>query len=81
MANKDQINRWIVLALSPSVVERSTRVALVVGSILIFINYIDKIIAINLTAFDILKMIVMYFVSYCVATYASVEAIIRKDVL
>lgn len=66
---------WIRLACRRDVIMRSLRVSLVVGSILVLINYIDRIIIGTLVTADFVKIILTYLVPYCVTTYASVEAI------
>ncbi|MGR8919663.1 MAG: nitrate/nitrite transporter NrtS [Gammaproteobacteria bacterium] len=66
---------WIRLALRPDIVRRSRKVALLVGTILIAINYGDRLLAWNVGAVDALKMILTYFVPYCVSTYAAVSAV------
>ena len=71
------MKEWLKLAIRKDVVNRSLRVGLVVGTILIVINYTDRFMRGNLTAFDLFKMTLTYFVPYSVSTYASVSAIRR----
>jgi hypothetical protein len=68
---------WLADALRSDVVRRSLRVAAVVGSILIAINYSDRWLAGALTGADWIKMGITYLVPYGVATYAAVAAIRR----
>ena len=63
------------LALSPQVVIRAVRVALIVGTILAFINHGNKILTLATTYQDLFKIILTYFVPYCVSTWSSVRAI------
>ena len=70
---------WFKIAIRKDIVTRSMRVGLVVGTILIVINYTDRFMAGNLKAVDIFKMILTYFVPYSVSTYASVSAILAKE--
>ena len=58
--------------MRPAVVRRSARVALVVGTLLVLINYIDKLVALEIGAADVVKIALTYLVPYCVSTYASV---------
>lgn len=66
---------WLRLALRGDIVRRSLRVAAVVGSLLVAINYADRLLAGSVNGFDILKMTLTYCVPYCVSTYASVAAV------
>ena len=66
---------WISAAFEPSVVRRSLRVAGVVGSLLVAINYSDHALAGSIGRADLAKMLLTYCVPYCVATYAAVQAI------
>ncbi len=68
-------NEWLGIARRRDVVQRSCKLAVIVGSLLIVINYADRLIAGTLTDVDYLKMIMTYCVPYCVSTYASVAAI------
>ena len=65
---------WLAMACEPSVVRRSLRVAAVVGTILVTINYADRILAGAIGGIDVLKMMLTYCVPYCVATYGAVTA-------
>jgi hypothetical protein len=67
---------WSAIAFDAVTVRRSLRVALVVGSILIAINYGDRIVTGTLSALDIAKMGLTYCVPYCVATYGAVSALL-----
>ena len=71
--------KWIDIALKPTIVIRSIRVAIIVGTILVLINYVDRIIYANLEMMDYLKMALTYCVPYCVSTYAAVSTIISKE--
>lgn len=66
---------WLSIAMRRDIVLRSLRVALLVGTILVTINYGDKLLTSGVTATDCVKMLLTYCVPYCVATYASVSAI------
>ncbi|MDH4029863.1 MAG: nitrate/nitrite transporter NrtS [Chromatiales bacterium] len=66
---------WLNLARRRDVVVRAVRVALVVGTLLIIINYADRAIANNLTGVDLIKMAITYLVPYAVSTYSAVGAL------
>jgi len=69
---------WVAAARDPAVVRRSVRVALVVGTLLVSINYGDRALAGRLGCADWVKMFLTYLVPYGVATYAAVQAL-RSD--
>ena len=69
---------WIATACEPTVVRRSLRVAVVVGTLLVAINYGDRALAGALGPADWAKMALTYLVPYGVATYAAVQAIRRE---
>ncbi len=51
----------------------------IVGTILIAINYGDRIYAQSVTGTDFLKMTLTYLVPYCVSTWSAVEALRKKQ--
>jgi len=63
------------IALRRDVVERSIRVAIVVGTILVLINHASGLMHANISLTEGVQMALTYCVPYCVATYASVQAI------
>jgi hypothetical protein len=67
---------WLAIAFSRRVVMRGTKVALVVGTILVAINQGDVILDGSLTAATAWKIPMTYIVPYVVSTYAAVSAII-----
>lgn len=66
---------WVAIVMAPATVRRSLRVAAVVGSLLVAINYGDRILAGTLLSADFAKIGLTYCVPYCVATYAAVSAL------
>ena len=50
-----------------------------VGTILVAINYFDRIRAGALTDIDYVKMLLTYCVPYCVSTYASVSVALKGE--
>ncbi|MBM3608541.1 MAG: hypothetical protein FJX29_08835 [Alphaproteobacteria bacterium] len=67
------------LALSPSVVRRSLKVALIVGTLIGLINYFDKVATGTMTPGDWIKALVTYCVPFLVSTYAAVSAILAME--
>jgi hypothetical protein len=66
---------WFRTAWLPSVRRRALRVALLVGTLLVLINHVDRILAADLDGVWALKVVLTYTVPYAVSTYASVGAI------
>ena len=73
------IKEWLSIAARPQVYRRSRKVALLVGTILIGINYFDRIAEGQLVSLDYLKMLMTYCVPYCVSTHASVSTILEQE--
>lgn len=75
------MNAWYRVAARRDVVRRSVKVSLVVGTLLVLINYTDRALAGDLSSADLVKMLLTYAVPYCVSTWASVSAILagRQD--
>ncbi len=66
---------FLALARRRDVVRRAVRVAVIVGTLLILINYGDRILAGDLGRSDWLKMGLTYLVPYGVSTWSAVQAI------
>ncbi len=66
---------WLELAMQKDVVIRGVKVAAVVGTLLVAINYADLILTGRLLPPMFGKILLTYCVPYCVSTYASVEAV------
>lgn len=66
---------WLEIAVSPTVVKRSLKVAAIVGTLIGMINYADKILLGTMTGVDMLKFVLTYLVPFAVSTYAAVSAI------
>jgi hypothetical protein len=73
------INSWLTLAIARSVVTRASWTALVVGSLLILINYGELIFMGNLHDIPLLKVALTYCVPYGVSTFSAVEAMRSKQ--
>lgn len=66
---------WLGLAMRGDIVRRASRTALVVGTLLVAINYGDALIGGTVSMFQGLKMALTVFVPYAVSTYSSVGAL------
>lgn len=66
---------WLEIARRSEIVRRSLRIAAVVGTVLVAINYTDRLLDGTVSTFDWVKMGVTYLVPYCVSTYSAVEAV------
>ena len=75
------MKRWIRAAARRDVVRRSIRVALLVGAILVAVNYTDRWLEGSLVSFDFVKMALTFLVPYCVCTYACVHDSLGQTVL
>ena len=64
---------WFSIAMRGTIVIRSIKIALVVGSVLGLLNHGDKILTGALNNSDIYKIIITYLVPYCVSTYSAVQ--------
>ncbi len=69
------MTEWLKLALREDIVRRSRKVALLVGTILVVINYGDRVLDGAISVGDGVKMVLTYCVPYCVSTYAAVSAV------
>ncbi|MFB3041157.1 MAG: nitrate/nitrite transporter NrtS [Candidatus Poribacteria bacterium] len=72
------MKRWLRTAMSRDVAFRALRVSILVGTILIAINYTDRLIGSQCTQIDYLKMGLTYVVPYCVSTHASVSILLTN---
>ena len=64
---------WLRTALSPDIVRRSLKVALLVGTMLALINHGDRLLAGSVDGEAALKILLTYLVPYGVSTWASVQ--------
>ena len=69
------MRKWLQLALSLEIFRDAIKVALIVGTILTAINQGDIIASGPIAPSDLVKILLNYFVPYCVSTYAGVEAL------
>jgi hypothetical protein len=77
--SQSRTGRWLRAARRPEIVRRSLRVAALVGTLLVAINYGDRLLRGEITAIDRLKMALTYLVPYGVATFAAVGTLLGDD--
>jgi hypothetical protein len=69
------MSEWLRIALSPPVLRRGCKYAIVVGAILIAINHGDAILRRDVDATRLWKMALTVLVPFLVSTSSSVQAI------
>jgi hypothetical protein len=65
---------WLVCAVHRDIVVRALKTALVVGTVLVFINHGDALLAGSPDRQTLFRMLLNYFVPYAVSTVSSVGA-------
>jgi hypothetical protein len=73
MTGPDVVTAWLRLATRREIVLRSTRVALVVGTLLALINHGDRLLGGGIDSVAALKIVLTYMVPYGVSTWAAVQ--------
>lgn len=63
------------IATERSIVKRATRIALIVGTVIAFINHGDRMLTGSMDATAWLKCLLTFLVPYSVSTYSSVMAV------
>jgi hypothetical protein len=69
---------WLEAALRREVVRRSLRVSLTVGTILVIVNFHDRIPGGSFDFRDLTKAVLTYLVPYGVSTWVSVGMILEQ---
>lgn len=77
MASQDTGSFWSI-ATDKTVVLRAARIALIVGTVLAFINHWERLIGGTVDGPTFLKIVLTFFVPYSVSTYSSVQAVREK---
>ncbi len=67
------------VATQPAIICRSSKVSLIVGTLLVFINHFDELALIFSTPTMLLKTMLTYMVPYVVATYGAVSALLDAE--
>jgi len=76
----DQLMRNLLrLAMRPDVVGRGLIVTLIVGTILTAINQGDLIASNVITPGTLTKILLNYFVPYCVSIYTDIDVLIKQQ--
>jgi hypothetical protein len=71
--------QWWRLATRRDVVRRATKVAILVGTILLAINHGDALLMGQLDGVRLTKILLTYLVPYLVSTYAAVDALVASQ--
>ena len=70
----NKILNWLLLAVEINTLIRSIKIAVVVGTLLMFINHSSVIMSGEIEGHHMLKILLTYLVPYLVSTYSSVES-------
>ena len=73
------MTEWFRLACSPSIVRRSMRYAIGIGTLLVLINHGDAILRRELPIGRMLRMALTVMVPYCVSTASSVSVLRERS--
>ena len=77
--NQSSAARWLRVATSEPVVLRSSKVSMIVGTVLVAINQGNLILSTAALPPDLYwKIPLTYCVPFCVSTYAAVDAILSR---
>ncbi|WP_051213510.1 nitrate/nitrite transporter NrtS [Maritalea myrionectae] len=69
---------WLQTAMLPGIRKRCLKTALIVGTLLMLINYYDRLMIGQLLMTDLIKIALTYCVPFVVCTTASVSAVLEK---
>lgn len=75
------MNEWLKIAVEREIAKTGIQVAIVVGTILVAINYFDNIIEGELFLTDYFKIAITYSVPYFVSTYSCIRLRLREQTL
>ncbi|ENK2326064.1 nitrate/nitrite transporter NrtS [Vibrio vulnificus] len=73
-SRKTTLSDFISTAKTPSILKRSIKVAVIVGTVLMMINHGDALFVGQVESERVLKILLTYMVPFCVSTQASVSA-------
>lgn len=73
------MTRLILMALRPSIVTSSVRIALVVGSLLVLINHGPSLLSGHLYLGQLWQIALTYLVPYLVASYSAAKALLAVE--
>ena len=69
---------FLSLLLEPQLLLRSLKLAIVVGTVLVAINYGDLILRGDMEKIEWYKIALTYIVPYCVSTYSAIMSSVGK---
>ena len=72
---KSKEESWLQTARRGEIVRSALKGSLVVDTLLMVINQADALLSGSVTKGMIVKILLTYFVPYCVSTYAAVQAL------
>ncbi|MGJ8625193.1 MAG: nitrate/nitrite transporter NrtS [Yoonia sp.] len=72
--NTSELEFWQIASSKP-VVKRAARIALIVGTILAFINHGDRLLHLDFDFGMVARIVLTFCVPYAVSTYSSVLAL------
>ena len=72
MINMQHFKIYCEIAVSPSVIQRALKVALIVGTTLNLINQGEALVTFDLINLNLLKLTLTYLVPYSVTTYTAI---------
>ncbi|MCV6606206.1 MAG: nitrate/nitrite transporter NrtS [Porticoccaceae bacterium] len=73
------MKRILAIALSKQVVKTATKIAVVVGTLLVLINHYPEIASGSVSKNNLMQMLFTYLVPYGVSTYSSTKALLEVD--
>lgn len=68
---------WLKFCFTKSVMRRALSTVLIVGTILVTINYDDAILRGQITQSQMFRLALTFLVPYCASTYSSVSAMLE----
>ena len=70
---------FLEAATQRPIVIKSLKVAAIVGTILVLINYSNKFFPLDLAPSDWIRMAMTYCVPYCVSTYSAATTLLDRE--
>ncbi len=73
------MNIWIKYALKPEIVGRAIKTSMIVGTLLVCINYGSTLSDLTILMSSWWKILLTYCVPYAVSTYSAVASLLSKS--
>ena len=70
---------FLEAATQKPIVMKSLKVSAIVGTILVLINYSNKLFPLDLVPSDWIRMAMTYCVPYCVSTYSAATTLLERQ--